>query len=120
MNEQNLVKGGKAHPLTVEEASKGGKKSAEVRRQRRDMKRAAEAILEEMFTVTDAKTKTKRSVSGAQALILKQFEKAMKGDSRAFEIIRDTSGQKPVEKVVVAEVDQSIIDEVEAAVMGEE
>lgn len=123
MNDENL-KGKGFDEITASEqrkiASMGGKKSAEVRRQRRDMKRAAEAILEEMFTVTDAKTKTKRSVSGAQALILKQFEKAMKGDSRAFEIIRDTSGQKPVEKVVVAEVDQSIIDEVEAAVMGEE
>lgn len=120
MNNKNLVKGDDAHKLTAEEASKGGKKSAEVRRQRRDIKRAAEAILEELYTLKDKNTGEKRTMSGAEAIILKQFEKALKGDPKAFELIRDSSGQKPVEKVMVAEVEQAVIDEVEAAVMGEE
>lgn len=112
----NLLKGEDAHTFTLEEASKGGKRSAEVRRQRRDIKRAAEAILEEIYTMKDKTTGQKKELSGAEAIILKQFEKALKGDSKAFELIRDSSGQKPVEKVMVAEVEQSVIDEMEAAV----
>lgn len=56
--------------------------------------------------------------SGAEAISLKLFEKAMNGDVRAFETIRSTVGQDPVQKVMVADVDQATIDEVEAAVMG--
>ena len=29
----------------------------------------------------------------------KQFEKAMKGDTKAFEVVRDTAGQKPTDKI---------------------
>ena len=116
----NLLKGDEKHTFTPDEASKGGKRSAEVRRQRRDIKRAAEAILEEMYTLKDKTTGEKKELSGAEAIILKQFEKALHGDSKAFELIRDSSGQKPVEKVMVAEVEQAIIDEVEAAVMAQD
>lgn len=114
-NEKNLVKGADAHKLTAEEASKGGKRSVEVRRQKRDLRRALEALLDKNM----GKNKDGEDVSGAEALALKQFEKALKGDTRAFEIIRDTAGQKPVEKVMIAEVDQDIIDEVEKAVLDE-
>ena len=41
----------------------------------------------------------------------------MTGNVRAFEVLRDTVGQKPVEKIMVAEVDQTVIDEVERAVL---
>ena len=46
--------------------------------------------------------------------------KALKGDIKAFEVVRDTVGQKPIEKVQVAEVDQATIDEVERAVLDTE
>lgn len=101
-NEQNLVKGDKAHKLTAEEASKGGKNSAEARRQKRDLRKALEILLEK----TVSKDKEGNEISGAEALALKQFEKALKGDTRAFEVIRDTSGQKPVEKVEVGKIDR--------------
>ena len=39
---------------------------------------------------------------------------------KAFEIVRDTAGQKPVEKVMIAEVEQDVIDEVERAVLDGE
>lgn len=111
-NEKNLIP--QAHKITVEEASKGGKKSAEVRRQKRDLRRALEVLLEKDF-----KDRAGNKVSGAEAITAKLFEKAMKGDVRAFETLRDTVGQKPVEKVMVAEVDQDVIDEVEKAVLDE-
>lgn len=114
-NEKNLVRGDDAHKLTAEEASKGGKRSAEVRRQKRDLRRALEMLLEKEFT-----DKNGNIATGAEAITAKLFEKAMKGDVRAFETLRDTVGQKPVEKVMIAEVDQDIIDEVEKAVLGDE
>lgn len=108
-NKQNLIP--QAHKLSVGEQSKGGKASAEARRRKRDLRAALEALLEK-----DIKTKDGKVLSGAEAIAVKQFEKALKGDGRAFELVRDTAGQKPIEKVQVAEVDQSIIDEVEKMV----
>lgn len=94
MNEQNLVRGDEAHKLTAEEASRGGKASGEARRRKRDLRKALEALLEKDF-----KNAQGNNISGAEAIAIKQFEKAMTGDTRAFEVIRDTAGQKPVDKV---------------------
>ena len=44
MNEQNLIPG--AHKLTVEEQSEGGRASGKVRRQKRDMKKTMELLLQ--------------------------------------------------------------------------
>lgn len=43
MNDTNLIPG--AHSLTVEEQSRGGKKSGEVRRRKRDMKACMQLLL---------------------------------------------------------------------------
>jgi hypothetical protein len=59
-------------------------------------------------------------MSGAEALAVAQFRKAMRGDTRAFEVLRDTSGQSVVQKVAVAEVNQDIIDDIEKMVMDDE
>ncbi len=112
-NEQNLRPS--EHKFTLEEAKKGAQKSAEVRRAKRDLRNAIEILLE-----TDIKGKNGEIKSGAEAIAIAQFQKALKGDTRAFEVLRDTAGQKPIEKVMVADVEQSVIDEVEKAVLGDE
>lgn len=114
-NEQNLLKGDEKHKLTPEEQSKGGMASAEARRKKRDIRAALEALLEKTY-----KGKGGEELSGAEVIALKQMEKAIKGDTRAFEVVRDSAGQKPIEKVMIAEVEQSVIDEVEKAVLGDE
>lgn len=115
-NEQNLIPTTKRSKDEARENSrKGGIASGIARRQKRDLRRALEALLDKNM----GKNKDGEEVSGAEALALKQFEKALKGDTKAFEVIRDTAGQKPVEKVMIAEVDQDIIDEVERAVLDE-
>jgi len=111
-NEQNLLKGEDAHKLTVEEASKGGKASAEARRRKRDLRLALEMLLEKDF-----KDKSGNDITGTEAITAKLFEQAMKGNVKAFETIRATVGQDPVQKVMIAEVDQDVIDEVEKAVL---
>ena len=114
--EENLT------PFTSEqnrdEAAKNGKKggvaSGEARRKRRDIRAAMEALLEKKYKTSMGE------LSGAEAISLKQMEKALKGDPKAFELVRDSAGQKPIEKVMVAEVEQDVIDEVERAVLDDD
>lgn len=95
----------------------GGIKSGEARRAKRDIRKALEALLEKDYT-----DKSGNTMSGTEAIALKQMEKAMKGDTRAFEIIRDTVGQKPVEKVEQVNIDMEYQQSVEyiRKLMGDE
>lgn len=111
-NEQNLIPMKQSKEEAMKNGRKGGIASGEARRRKRDIKAALEALLEKTY-----KGKGGEQLSGAEAIALKQMEKALKGDTRAFEVVRDSAGQKPIEKVMVAEVDQNIIDEVEKAVL---
>lgn len=103
--EDNLRPG--EHKLTLEEQKMGGKASAEARRKKRDLRLAIQVLLE-----TDIKGKNGEIKSGAEAIAIAQFQKALKGDTRAFEVIRDTSGQKPVEKVEQVNIDGEYLDRV--------
>lgn len=115
-NEQNLRPS--EYKLSQEEAKKGGKASAEARRRKRDLRLALEALLESEVKKKDLKGK-EQNMTVAEAMSLEQVKKALKGDSKAYEIVRDSSGQKPVDKIQVAEVDANVIDEVERMVMDE-
>lgn len=80
--------------------AKGGIASGEARRRKRDIRLAMEALLEKQYKGKDGK-----QLSGAEAIALKQMEKALKGDAKAFELVRDTAGQKPIEKVEQVNID---------------
>lgn len=75
-------------------AIKGGIASGKARREKKTLRQCLEILLERTL-----KDKKGIEMSGAEAVSLKVFEKALKGDIRAFEVLRDTAGQKPVEKV---------------------
>ena len=79
-----------------EKGAKGGKASGEARRKKKQLKEAFEMLLE-----ADIEAKNGEIVSGADAIALQVFKRALKGDLRAFEIIRDTAGQKPRDQVYV-------------------
>lgn len=116
-NEENLIGKGFDSRTTEEQreiARKGGKASGEARRRKRDLKKALEMLLEKDF-----KDKSGKTISGTEAITAKLFEQAMRGNVKAFETIRSTVGQDPVQKVVVADVDQDVIDEVENIVLGD-
>lgn len=111
-NKQNLKP--QAHKLTVEEASKGGKKSAENRAARKTFKENLLAVLNEPLTVKDASGNSKPHPSGMtiqEAMIRGVIGRAVKGDPRAFEVLRDTIGEKPVQEVAVKTGDFSALDE---------
>ena len=107
-----LKNGIEQHPLTEEEARKGGQKSGETRRKKRDLKMCLNILMEQ--EVSDEENGN--TMSGAEALALKAFREALDGNSKFWEIVRDTAGQKPVEKVMVAEVEQSTLDDIEELV----
>lgn len=108
-NEQNLKPNSERSPKEVREnGAKGGIASGEARRRKRDLKLAIQALLE-----ADVKDKrTGEVMSGAEALAVAQYRKALKGDTKAFEVLRDTSGQKPVEKVEQVNIDGEYLDKV--------
>lgn len=116
MNEQNLKPFGERSEKEQREIKqKGGIASGEARRAKRDLRKALEMLLEKDFTDKSGKTLT-----GTEAITAKLFEQAMKGNVKAFETIRATVGQDPVQKVQVAEVDPAVIAEVERAVLDDE
>lgn len=108
-NEQNLRPG--EYKFTQEDHKKAVIASAQARREKRDLRKALELLLEQEFTDKNGKAKT-----GVQVVTERLFSEVMKGNVKAFEVLRDTVGQKPVERVMIAEVDQSVIDEVETMV----
>lgn len=95
-------------------ARKGGQASGRARRQKKDLAQALQLLLDKKYT-----DKNGKKITGTEAIATKLFEQAMKGNIKAFETIRSTTGQDPVQKVMIAEVDQNIVDEVERAVFGE-
>ena len=72
-----------------ERGKMGGKKSGEARRQKKALRERLAALLETKHGDVDT----------ADALALALIEKGLAGDVRAFEVIRDTIGEKPTDKV---------------------
>lgn len=111
-NEQNLRPG--EHKLTLEEQKKGGIASGKARAEKRDLRKALEMLLEQEFTDKKGNVRT-----GTQAVVEKLFAEVMKGNVRAFEVLRDTVGQKMPDRVMIAEVDPAVIEEVERTVLDD-
>lgn len=93
-------------------ASAAGKKSGEARRRRADLREQCRAWLE---VVVD-RDKDGTPITGAEKMVRVAAKELAKGNPRFWELMRDTAGFKPVDKVMVADVDPGVIAEVEAAV----
>lgn len=70
--------------------SKGGKRSAEIKKERKKLKEELLLLLSE----NDNNRKMSLAI----------LQRAMNGDTKAFEVIRDTIGEKPKEEVEVKDV----------------
>lgn len=114
-NEGNLKK-----PRSTEEARewgrRGGIKSGQARREKTDFKKKCQLWMETEVT----KDKNGNPVTGADLMIAVAGKEIKNGSSKFWELMRDTAGFKPIDKVMVADVDQAVIEEVEAAVLGAE
>lgn len=105
-NEQNL-----RPPFTPKEAREYGRKgaaaSARVRRQKRDMRETFRDLLDmplkegDLDEVTALAGANRKNVTVGEAIALIMANKAIKGDVKAAEFVRDTSGQRPTSSVQV-------------------
>lgn len=98
----------------VENGRKGGIASGVARREKKSLREAMQVLMD-----ADLTGKGGKKMTGTEAMAARAFQAALKGDWKAWELVRDTAGQKPVDKVMVADVEKSVIDEVEAMVKGE-
>ena len=91
-NEQNLIPNSKRTPSERREnARKAGIASGEARRARKTLKETLLMMLEEGDTQNN--------------ITLALLDKALKGDTKAYEVIRDTVGEKPTDKVDIGNKD---------------
>ena len=92
---------------STEQAREMQKKSAEKRSQNIKERKLIRQIIEERLGGADL-----------EEIVDNLIDRA-KYDSKDFETLQAAIGQKPIDKVMVADVDQSVIDEVEEMVKGE-
>ena len=117
-NEQNLI------PFTSEQSqeeakkngSKGGIASGKARRERKMMREDAQMFLEMPLNAGQledveylAEVKGK-NITVQQAILLAMIKKAMKGDVRASEYVRDTAGQQIANININAEENSKFAD----------
>ena len=83
---------------TTKEARKrganGGKKSGEVRRQKKTMKEMLDYLLQQDITNKQGETKNTLEV-----MMTAQINEAIKGNTKAAQFVRDTIGEMPTQKV---------------------
>ena len=126
-NEENLKKGKATQFKSGEEAARkgrqGGIKSGESKRNRKILRECLDILLENPVYDKNGKFVVDRNgkkMTGAEVMATKLFHDFLKkGELKAFELIRDTAGQKPADKIVVADIDPAVIEEVEMMVTGD-
>lgn len=92
---------------------RAGKRSAEVRAARKTLR---EELL--MLLSNEVKDENGKPIPVQTAMSSALIAKAVGGDTKAFEIVRDTIGEKPVEKVAVTTPASEVVNRVEQALFG--
>lgn len=85
---------------------KGGKKSGEVRRQKKTMREMLDYLLEKELT-----NKNGEKATTLEAMMTAMIKQGLNGNVKAVEFIRDTTGQKPTEKVEATNANITVTDE---------
>lgn len=107
--------GGKRHILTPEDRKKGGEST----RQRYEKQGELKEILTVWLQSDQGRDKDGKAMTGAEVMAMKAIQEMMKGNSKFWELVRDTAGQKPVDRIAVAEVEPETIEKIEKIVLGE-
>lgn len=115
-NEQNLIPNSQRTPEELREMTrKGGIASGKARREKADFKRKCQIWMDETVVGRD---ENEKPLTGSELMIAVAARGISEGNTAFWQLMRDTAGYKPVDKVVVAEVEQETIDEVEKMVLG--
>ena len=103
---------GRPFGTSDERAREAGKRSGESRREKGDLRRLCQIFMEsEVGTDKDGKP-----ITGGQMMVNVAVKETARGNPRFWELLRDTAGFKPVDKVMVAEVDPDVVADVEQQV----
>ncbi len=87
-------------------AAAAGKKSGEARRMKKTFRNIAKSILD-LQAPEEVAAKVKKffpglpenEIDNRAAMICAQLARALEGDSKAFEVIRDTAGEQPTGRI---------------------
>lgn len=105
-NSQNLIKNEDLTPSQRRKnASKAGKASAKKRKQNKTFKEIINKFLDGQ--VSDERLKQQmiefgfadKEVSNKSCAVFALWKEAIKGNTKAFELMRDTIGEKPIEQI---------------------
>lgn len=107
---------GKRHILTQEDREKGGQSTKEYYEKQGEIGERIKVWLK----TEQGKDKNGNPLTGADIMTQVAIREMMKGNPKFWKMLRDTAGQKPIDKVMIAEVEQSVIDEVERMVLGDD
>ena len=77
-----------------ENGRKGGIASGKARREKKQLRECLEELLDRVYQSDDG-----QQMTGAELISARLFLNARSGDNKAYEMIRDTTGQKPVERI---------------------
>ena len=113
-NERNLEKGKATRFKSGEQAAKagakGGRASQRKRRERKTMQELAKIVLDMPYEGRDVEDieglnfddSLDANLTVGQRALLAVAKKAMRGDTGALAFLRDTAGERPVDKVEVS------------------
>lgn len=82
---------------------KGGRASGKKRRERKLMREIFEDMLKRKYTNAQG-----QEMDGATIMCMKQFQKALDGDLKAFTEIRDMVGEQVVQRIEIDTIDPSV------------
>lgn len=94
---------------------RGGKKSGQKRKERKTLR---EDLLAALTDMKIPQKETGKKIPVQEALSIAMIKSALNGNVRAYEIIRDTIGEKPVENLNIVSSDFTALDEAFARMEG--
>ena len=101
----------KATQFHGERSVEAVKKANETKARKKTFREEFEAELAALI-----RDKAGNEITVKNAITKTAVQKAIKGDLRALELIRDTIGEKPAENIVLFEADAAVITEIETMV----
>lgn len=98
-----------------ERAKKAGKQSGKKRKERKTLR---EDLLKVLMDMEIPQKETGKKIPVQEAMSIAMIKSALNGNVRAYEIIRDTIGEKPVENLNIVSSDFTALDEAFARMEG--
>lgn len=97
-----------------ENGSKGGKVASENRKKKKLLQELTIELLNnpvdevvKKYIIKEFPTIELENITNGLALVIAMYKKALQGDIKAFEVLRDTAGEKPGNKLDVSNEDGS-------------